>query len=68
MVRYEATKKELISTFNRTCEVYVHLTGPEFLSKLDRGLVDPDDVQVQKVLRRLGYVRPGHQLVLRPLC
>jgi hypothetical protein len=58
--KYEATQEELISTFDSTCKFYVHLSGSEFLANLDKGLVDTKDDRVQRVLRRLGYVRPQH--------
>jgi hypothetical protein len=53
-----ATQDQLNSTFDSTCRFWVRLSGPEFLSRLDEGVIDTTDERVQKVIRRLDYVRP----------
>jgi hypothetical protein len=53
-----ATQEELISTFDSTSKFWTHLSGDEFLRQLDSGLLDLSDERVQKVLRKMGYVRP----------
>jgi hypothetical protein len=58
----EATQEELWTAFESASQFYLHLNGPEFLDRFDNGQLDLSDGRVQKVMRRLDYVRPHYAL------
>lgn len=55
----EATSQDLRDAFNHLATYYLGMSGDEFLRRLDADELPNEAERIEKVLRRIDFVRPG---------